>query len=168
MSEVYELEDICNEEQKEKFTISDDKTADWALKIIQKEKADNQRLVKVIDEEIEMLKLKKQKIIDSLENKIGFLKSKLFEYFDFGDINRRELKTCYKYNLPSGELILNKATVKYERDDNKIINWLINNKKDEYIKMSATVNWGELKKTDFVEQIDGVTKLVVPMNFEVK
>ena len=115
---MYKLEDICSEEQKEEFRISDDKTADWALKIIQKERQEVERLCKTIDEEIEMLKLKKQKIADSLDNKTGFLQGKLFDYFR--TVESRELKTCYKYKLPSGELVYNKETVKYERDDEKI------------------------------------------------
>ena len=163
---MYELEDICSEEQKEEFRISDDKTADWALKIIQKERQEVERLCKTIDEEIEMLKLKKQKIADSLDNKIGFLQGKLFEYFR--TVESKELKTCYKYKLPSGELVYNKEAVKYERDDEKIIQWLTDHNYMDYIKVKPTVDWQELKKTNFVDEIDGVTKLNVPMTFTVK
>ena len=166
MNTIYELDDICSEEQKEEFKILDDRTADWALKIIQKERQEVERLTKTIDEEIEMLKLKKQRIQDSLDNKIGFLQGKLFEYFQ--TVDKKDLKTQFKYRLPSGDLILNKTKYKYERDDEKIVQWLIDNKKDEFIKMSASVDWAELKKTDFVDEIDGVTKLEIPMNFEVK
>lgn len=163
---MYELEDICSEEQKEEFRISDDKTADWALKIIQKERQEVERLCKTIDEEIEMLKLKKQRIADSLDNKIGFLQGKLFEYFR--TVESKELKSCYKYKLPSGELVYNKETVKYERDDDKIIQWLTDHNYMDYIKVKPTVDWQELKKTNFVDEIDGVTKLNVPMTFVVK
>ena len=90
---MYELEDICSEEQKEEFRISDDKTADWALKIIQKERQEVERLCKTIDEEIKMLKLKKQKIADGLDNKIGFLQGKLFEYFR--TVESKELNDSY-------------------------------------------------------------------------
>jgi len=166
MNDVYELEDICSEEQKEEFRILNDSTADWALKIIQKEKAEVERLANAIDEQIEVLKLKKQRIADSLNNKIGFLQGKLFEYFN--SIEPKELKTCYKYVLPSGELVYKKETVKYERDDEKIIQWLTDNNKMEYIKVKPSVDWQELRKTDFVDNIDGITKLKVPMMFEVK
>ena len=166
---MYELEDVCQEgQEKEEFTIDSDLRADWALKIIHKEQADNDRLVKTIEEEIEILELKKKRIKDSLENKIGFLKGKLHEYFNNGGIKPRELKTCYKYNLPSGELVLNKATIKYERNDEKVIQWLTDNNKMEFIKVKPSVDWAELKKTDFIDEIDGITRLEVPMNFEVK
>ena len=145
---IYELEDICQEEQKENFSITNDKLADWALKIIQKERQEVERLTRTIDEEIEMLKLKKQRITDSLDNKISFLQSKLFEYFN--TVESKELKTCYKYKLPSGELVYNKETVKYERDDEKIIQWLTDHNPMDYIKVKPSVDWAELKKTDFV------------------
>lgn len=161
---MYDLEDIT--EEKQEFVIDTDTKADWALKIIQKERQEVGRLTKTIDEEIEMLKLKKQRIADSLENKIGFLQSKLFDYFKV--ITPKELKTCYKYKLPSGELVYNKETVKYERDDEKIIQWLTDHNHMDYIKIKPSVDWAELKKTEFVDEIDGVKQVKVPKRFEVK
>ena len=161
---MYDLEDVI--EEKQEFVIDTDLKADWALKIIQKERQEVERLCKTIDEEIEVLKLKKQRIVDSLDNKTGFLQGKLFEYFR--TVESKELKTCYKYKLPSGDLIYNKETVKYERDDEKIIQWLTDHNHMDYIKVKPSVNWAELKKTDFVDKINGVTKLNVPMRFEVK
>jgi phage host-nuclease inhibitor protein Gam len=165
MTEIYELEDI-QENEKQEFIIDTPLKADWAVKVIKQEQAENQRLQSVIDDEIELLKLKKQRIADSLENKIGYLQGKLFEYFQ--TVEARELKTCYKYKLPSGELVYNKETVKYERDDEKIIQWLTDNNKMEFIKVKPSIDWSELKKTDFIENIDGVTKLSIPERFEVK
>lgn len=161
---MYELEDVI--EEKQEFIIDTDLKADWALKIVQKERQEVGRLTKTIDEEIEMLKLKKQRIQNSLDTKVGFLQSKLFDYFKI--ITPKELKTCYKYVLPSGELVYNKETVKYERDDEKIIQWLTDHNHMDYIKVRPSVDWAELKKTDFVDEIDGVTKLNVPMTFIVK
>lgn len=161
---MYDLEDIT--EEKQEFRIDSDAKADWALNIINKERKEVERLTKTIDEEIEMLKLKKQRIEEGLEGKISFLQSKLFDYFR--TVESKELKTCYKYKLPSGELVYNKETVKYERDDDKIVDWLANHGKGDYIKHKLTVDWAELKKTEFVDEIDGVTKIQVPMQFVVK
>lgn len=161
---MYDLEDVI--EEKQEFVIDTDLKADWALKIINKERQEVERLSKVIDEEIEILKLKKQKIVNSLDSKTGFLQGKLFDYFR--TVESKELKTCYKYKLPSGELVYNKETVKYERNDEKVIDWLTKNNKMEYIKVKPSVDWAELKKTDFVDEVDGITKLQVPMVFIVK
>ena len=165
MNEIYELEDI-QENEKQEFIVNTDVKADWCLRKIQEEKNENARLIKIIDDEISLLQLKKQKIADSLENKIGYLQGKLFEYFQ--TVEARELKSCYKYKLPSGELVYNKETVKYERDEAKIIQWLTDNNKMEFIKVKPSIDWAELKKTDFVENIDGVTKIELPKRFEVK
>lgn len=161
---MYEIEDII--EEKQEFIINTDAKADWVLKIIQQERKEVERLTKAIDDEIELLKLKKQRIEEGLDNKAGFLKEKLFNYFK--TVLSKELKTCYKYKLPSGELVYNKETIKYERDDEKIIQWLTDNNKMEYIKVKPSVDWAELKKTDFVDEINGITKVNVPMKFEVK
>lgn len=161
---MYEIEDIT--EEKQGFTIDTDTKADWVLKIIQQERQEVERLTKTIDEEIEMLKLKKQKIEEGLDNKISYLKEKLFAYFR--TVQSKELKTCYKYKLPSGELVYNKETVKYERDDEKIIQWLTDHDHMDYIKVKPSVDWAELKKTDFVDEIDGVKQVKVPKRFEVK
>lgn len=161
---MYDLEDIA--EENEEFVINTDAKADWAVKIINKERQEVERLTNAIDEEIEMLKLKKQKLEEKLAHKTGFLESKLFDYFR--TVESKELKTCYKYKLPSGELVYNKETVKYERDDEKIIQWLTDHNHMDYIKIKPSVDWAELKKTDFVDEIDGVTKLNVPMTFTVK
>ena len=162
---MYDLEDI-QENEKQEFIVNTDVKADWCLRKIQEEKNENARLIKIIDDEISLLQLKKQKIADSLENKISYLQGKLFEYFQ--TVEARELKSCYKYKLPSGELVYNKETVKYERDEAKIIQWLTDNNKMEFIKVKPSIDWAELKKTDFVENIDGVTKIELPKRFEVK
>lgn len=162
--QLYHLEDIAEENQE--FICDTDAKADWCVKIIQKERAEVERLTKAIDDEIEMLKLKKQKMEEKLAYKTGFLQSKLFNYFK--TVQSKELKTCYKYKLPSGELVYNKETVKYERDDDKIIQWLTDNNKMEYIKVKPSVDWAELKKAVFLEDVDGITKLQVPMQFVVK
>ena len=165
MQEIYELEDI-QENEKQDFIIDTPLKADWAVKVIKQEQAENQRLQSVIDDEIELLKLKKQKIADSLENKIGYLQGKLFEYFK--TVEARELKQSYRYTLPSGTLIMNKPTVKYERDDEKILKYLLDNNKFEYIDVVHKLKWSELKNNENLENIDGITKIEIPENFIVK
>jgi hypothetical protein len=161
---MYELEDI--QAQDETFVIDTDAKADWALKIIQQERAEFERLNNTIDEEIEILENKKKRLQEQLVNKTGFLKSKLADYFE--TVDKKELKTCFKYKLPSGDLVFYKPSITYERDNAKILNWLSDNNKYEYIKTNPTVDWAELKKTAFFEDIDGVVKVENPASFDVK
>ena len=163
---IYELEDICKEEEKEEFTIQDDGTANWAISCIKEEEKEFERLCNGIDEQIEMLKNKKEQLQNQLNNKTSFLKGKLAEYFD--GVDKKELKLFYKYKLAAGELVLVKPSVRYERDNEKILNWLTENNKYEYIKTNPSVDWAELKKNEDITKIDGVTPVEQPARFEVR
>ena len=161
---MYELEDIT--EEKQDFVVDSDSKADWCCKIIKQEQAEFERLSNTIDEEIEILKRKKEQLEQQLTNKTGYLKSKLADYFE--TVEKKELKTCFKYKLPSADLVFVKPTVQYERDNDKIISWLTENNKFDYIKTNPSVDWAELKKTSFFKDVDGVTEVQVPARFEVK
>lgn len=162
---MYDLEDVIDT-QKAEFIVTNDIQAEWCVKKIKEDEAEVERLVNVIDDEIEILENKKQKLKDGLVNKTGFLKGKLAEYFE--TVEKKELKTCFKYRLPSADLVFVKPSVKYERDDAKIIDWLTNNNQMDYIKIKPSVNWEELKKTTFFKDIDGVTEVMTEARFEVK
>ena len=169
MNEIYDLEDIYTEEVeqgKEPFRVLDDKTADWCIKIIKQEESETERLLKTIDEEIDILEAKKKRLQSQLQSKTGFLKGKLAEYFD--TVEKKELKTQLKYTLPSGSLVFVKPSVRYDRDNDRILNWLTENNKYEYIKTNPTVDWAELKKNEDITKIDGVTAVEQPARFEVR
>lgn len=161
---MYELEDITNEKQE--FIVDSDSKADWCVNIIKQEEAEFERLFNTIDEEIEMLKNKKERLKEQLQHKTSFLKGKLIEYFD--TVEKKELKTCLKYKLPSADLVYVKPSIQYERDNEKIMSWLTEHNKLEYIKTNPSVDWAELKKTTFFKDIDGVTEIQTPARFEVK
>ena len=161
---MYELEDIINEKQP--FIIDTDGKASWACKIIKQEEGESERLMHAIDEEIEILKFKKQKIKENMGNKTGYLKSLLFNYMK--TVQSKELKTCYKYKLPDSELVYFKESVDYERDDEKVLSWLSKNNKFEYIKTNPSIDWAKLKKTEFLKEIDGIKEVTRPAKFEVK
>lgn len=160
----YEIEDITNE--KEPFRVDCDSKADWCVKIIKQEEAETERLIDTINQEIDILKAKKERLQSQLQSKTGFLKGKLAEYFD--TVEKKELKTQLKYILPSGSLVFVKPSIRYDRDNEKILNWLTENNKYEYIKTNPTVDWAELKKNEDITKIDGVTPVPVEARFEVR
>ena len=162
---MYDIEDISDNEKQE-FVVDSDSKADWCCKIIKQEQSEFERLSNTIDEEIQILKNKKERLQQQLENKTAFLKGKLADYFE--TVEKKELKTCYKYKLPSADLVFVKPSIQYERDNEKILNWLTENSKFEYIKTNPSVDWQELKKTEFFNNIDGITEIQTPARFEVK
>lgn len=164
MYNVYDIEDIT--EEKKEFVIDSDSKADWALSIIKQEQDEQQRLLNSIDEQIEILKAKRERIAEN--DKCRFLKGKLNEYFDSIQDGKREMKTCIKYKLANGELVYTKPKTSYERDNDKIITWLSEHNKFEFIKTNPTIDWKELCKTDFFSEIDGITEVTTQAKFEVK
>ena len=164
MYNVYEIDDITDE--KKEFVIDSDIKADWALSIIKQEQDEQQRLLNSIDEQIEILKAKRERIADN--DKCRFLKGKLNEYFESISEGKRELKSCIKYKLANGELVYKKPVINYERDNDKIIAWLTEHNKFEYIKTNPTVDWQELKNTEFFKEIDGIKEVTTEPKFEVK
>lgn len=169
MNEIYDLEDIYTEEVeqgKEPFRVLDDKTADWCIKIIKQEEAETERLIDTINQEIDILKAKKERLQSQLQSKTGFLKGKLAEYFD--TVEKKELKTQLKYMLPSGSLCYIKPTVKYEHNDEQILQYLRDNDKFEYIQVEHKLKWAELKKNEDITKIDGVTAVEQSARFEVR
>lgn len=164
MCNVYDIEDITDE--KKEFVIDSDSKADWALSIIKQEQDEQQRLLNSIDEQIEILKAKRERIAEN--DKCRFLKGKLNEYFESIQEGKRELKTCIKYKLANGELVYKKPVINYERDNDKIIAWLTEHNKFEYIKTNPTVDWQELKNTEFFKDIDGIKEVTTEAKFEVK
>jgi hypothetical protein len=168
---MYELEDLpelaeVSEEEKQEFTINDDLKADWACKIIKQEEAEKNRLQQIIDDEIAILQAKKEKLEQQFINNTGFLRMKLNDFFN--TVEKKELKTCLKYKLPSAELVFTKPKVKYERDNNKILQWLNDNNKYDFIKVTHSVDWENLKQQDFLNQVDGITETMTEARFEVK
>ena len=161
---LYDIEDIT--EEKKEFVVDSDTKADWCCKVIKQEQAEVQRLTDTIDEEIEMLQAKKERLQEQLNSKTAFLRGKLAQYFE--TVEKRELKTCLKYRLPSAELVFVKPSIKYERDNDKIISWLTEHNKFEYIKTNPTVNWAELSKTEFFKEVDGITEIPTEARFEIK
>ena len=166
INEIYDFDALETEEQQKEYKITNDAAAEWAIKKIKYEDANNERLIACIDAEIEQLKAKKEEIKN--RNNTAFLKGKLCEYFESVKDNAKETKTQLKYELPSGSLIFKKPSVSYERDNDKIISWLTENNKFEYIKTNPSVDWAELKKVDFLSDIDGITEIHTEAKFEVK
>lgn len=162
---MYDIEDIT--EEKQEFVIDTDTKADWAINIIKQEQAEKERLVNILDEEIEILKNKRERILNT--DKTTNLKGKLADYFEsIAEENKRDLKTCTKYKLANGELVFTKPQIKYERDNDKIISYLTAHNLYDYIKTNPSVDWEKLKKTDFFHLVDGVTEITTEPKFEIK
>ena len=88
---------------REEFQITDDKTAEWALKKIKAAEDEYIRLMELIQVEREELNKKAEELSNHLESETGYLKSLLFKYFE--TVEKKETKTQQSYKLLSGSLV---------------------------------------------------------------
>jgi hypothetical protein len=142
MNPLLEMLDEAIEQSE--FKIDTDQKAEWALNIIREEQAEAQRLINVCNSQILYYQSEIKKVQDKLENKTGNLKAMLFDYFQ--TVDRKATKTQETYTLPSGKLKLKYPQPEYKRDDSKLVEWLENSGKTDYIKIKKSPDWATLKK----------------------
>lgn len=157
------------------FVISNDQTAEWAIKKIAEERAETQRYINVCDTMIADYAMKKQKAQEYLVNKTSFLIGKLQEYFL--TVPHKEAKTQETYKLPSGTLKMKYGTPEFVRDEEKLLKWAKENA-PECVKVKETANWAEIKKNSSIaeervvtndgEIVEGVSVVWNPNRFEVE
>ena len=84
----------------EQFEITDDSTAEWALKKVLDAKAERERLLSLVEDARKELDLKQEKIENRYESDTAFLLSKLNAYLD--NVKCKKTKTQESYQLLSG------------------------------------------------------------------
>jgi len=128
----------------EQFTVDSDSKAEWAINQIKEQYTERDRLIKVCDEQIEIYNLKKEEYQKKCEDKTSYLKSMLQQYF--ATVEHKSTKTQESYELPSGKLRLKYPKEKFKIDDSKLLEWLKDNARIEYIETKVSPKWGEFKK----------------------
>ena len=147
--------------ENERFTITDDLKAKWAVDQIRKKKEDLSELKRWYKTQYASAEAR-------TTSEIGYLEGLLFEYFQ--QVPRRKTKTgIEKYKFPGGELVLTPARVTYKRDDTALTAWLEQHRPD-LIKVTKSPMWNEIKKAilDTGELPEGVIPEETAEKFEVK
>ena len=129
-------------EIREQFEITDDSTAEWAIKKIIEAKKERQRLLELVDAEKANLEIKKDQINKRYETDTGFLLSKLNVYLD--TVDRKKTKTQETYQLLSGKLVRKFSKQKLVPDKEGLLEWCKQNA-PEYVKHTEEPMWGEVK-----------------------
>lgn len=159
------------------FCITDDKTADLALRRIAEELAELNRLSALKNEEIAEINFKFEAARKRLENSVQYYKDKLSEYFS--GVEHKVTKTAEKYVLLNGTLKLKRGGVKPKPNDEKLLEWLAANGYTDYIKTEQSPRWGDFKKIldcsggaaivkETGEVVDGIDFEEVPDEFDVE
>lgn len=161
---------LPEEMEQERFTVTDDQTADWCL-----------RKIAEADEELARLNdwYERQKALaqERHDSRVQYFTGLLLEYFL--TVPAHETKTMSKYALPSGDLVLTKAKTDYAKsDEGKLLSWCVTNDPD-LVKTTVSPKWADLKKRltvvggKIVDKttglfVDGVVLEDKPTKFEAK
>ena len=124
-------------EESERFHIVDDQTAEWALQQIRNAYDEMAKWKAFYDDRY-------QKVVNSCELTIANMESLLQSYFD--TVPHKETKTQESYQLPSGKLVFKKQAPEYKKNDPEVIEWLLNNGGEKFVKTVPVLDWAALKK----------------------
>jgi len=139
-------------EEKEDWKIKNDDDAEWLIEKINEDLIESNRYKESLKSKIEVLEEKLRKVEEEEKLAIERRNSYLAEYFETIDEKfKKKSKTQEKYRLPSGEIIKKYPKPKFKRNNNELLDWIKNNKYDDFVEIKESPKWGELKK---------ITKLV--------
>ena len=152
------------EEEKQRFEIKNDGSAEWAIKKILKAQAERDRRNAACQAEIERLSASMADNDKWYETETSFFYEHLRGYFE--TVEHKVAKTQEKYWLPSADLILKQPEPKYERENDLIVDYLRDTAQDEFIKTTVEPDWAGLKKQTKLGQgnsvIDTSTGALIP------
>ena len=158
-------------EYRKPFEITDDSIAEWAMRKISEARADTEKWKAHFSAQLDRIR----KANDDTES---FFSAALARYFE--TVPRKKTATQEKYVLPCGELIRKKQAPEFIRDDAQLVPFLQANDLGDFVKVTVSSNWAELKKACTVLEngtvaeestgmaLPGVTVQMRPDKFEVK
>ena|SRR5690606_5421508 len=146
----------------ESWRITDDSTADWALRRIAWHQAQIERRREFVQREMERLQAYLQAETERHERSIRFFESHLRAYFELlraeGALGNRKT-----YRLPHGALQMRASGPKFERDDKQLLEWA---RQHGLVRVSEAPDWSAIKErlavTDSLAVVDRETGEVVP------
>ena len=141
---------LDGEETQETFKIDSDVKAEWALKKIKEHQEEHERIKQLCESMIAEYKDRLLENDKELERNTGYFKSLLRNYFD--TVPHKATKTQEVYKLGLGKLVLKKQSPEIKTDNEKLLEWLKNSNKNEFVQTTEKPAWGELKKT--LQQLD--------------
>ena len=166
------------DDQPQRWSITDDGCADWALKKIKTEKDELDRITALAEQEIARLKEQVEKAQRRYEQNTAFLTSMLEQFFD--TVEHKKTKTgTESYRLLHGQLVRKPGGFKPEPDHEKLVAWLRQNGYENLVKVEESARWGDLKKqitftgtiatiTETGEIVEGVNVTETAPAFSVK
>jgi len=170
--------DPDEEQAPQRWSITDDGCADWALKKIKAEKDELDRITALAEQEITRLKEQVERAQRRYDQNTAFLTSMLAQFFE--TVPHKKTKTgTESYRLLNGQLVKKPAAVKMKPDDEKLVEWLRAAGREDLIKVETKAKWGDFKKQieligtiamvkETGEVVEGIDIVEEPAAFSVK
>lgn len=135
-------------EEEEVWQIKSDAEAEWLIDKVNDDLIEINRFELSLTNKIEILEERLEKVKKEKENKITRRDSYLLRYFEeIPEELKKKSKTMEKYRLPSGEIIKKYPGPEFKRDNDTLVNWLKENKMNDYIEIKESPKWADLKKS---------------------
>ena len=131
-------------QEKKAFVIDDDNKADWAIRKIDEEKQEFNRIRELAEEQTARIEQKVEAAERRFNQRTSYLRSLLGSYFM--QVPHRKTKTQESYRLLSGSLVLKLPKVKPVYEEDELVEYLKESGMPDYIKTEEKARWGELKK----------------------
>ena len=156
--------------------ILNDQDAEEAVRLLLSARKEKDRLLSLVDAERARLDMQETQITEKFDGEIAYYGTLLRDYFD--TVETRETKTQRSYQLLSGRLIYKKPKVVPDRDEKILLPWVKENA-PEFVQVSESVRWGDIKPMLAVdgdrvvytvtgEVVDGLGVVETGGEFEVK
>ena len=142
----------------ELYKVNNDNEAEDMISKLKEKQQETRRLLEIIAYKQQELQLQKNIIEEQLRKDTEYYTWKLEGYFNTLTEGVKTTATgIKKYKLLSGTLVINPEKQEFIKDDEKILEYLKANN-PEYIKVTESPMWGELKKTVQVKNGSVVTQ----------
>lgn len=156
--------------------ILNDQDAEEAVRLLLSARKEKDRLLSLVEAERARLDMQEAQITARYDGEISYYLEQLREYS--GTVDMRETKTQRSYQLLSGKLIYKKPKTVPDRDEKILLPWVKENA-PEFVQVSESVKWGDIKPllavdgdrvvyTATGEVVDGLGVVETGGEFEVK
>lgn len=132
------------EGEEQRFVIDSDAKAEWAIRKIAEEEAERDRLTACCQVTIDHYTKQQEFYAKRCDDRTTNLRAMLLIYF--GTVPVKETKTQQKYELPSGNLVMKKASTDFKADTDKLREWLESSNMTDYLKTEVSPKWALVKK----------------------
>lgn len=137
------LQKYLDNEHKERFEVTDDSSANWALRKIAQHKKKMEENNLLAEEEIHKIESWNKQVNDEAQQSINYFQSLLADY---AESKRKENPKFKTLKLPSGRIRFKKQQPKWHYKDDDVVQALKDAGMTEYIKVKEMPSKSDIKK----------------------